>query len=463
MASLGDLVVKLKANTSDFRREMSASNATLKKFGKSARSMFKGLAIGGAATAAAGLGLVKLASDAETLTTQFKVLTGSADDAKMMMENLSTFASGTPFGKTELAEAAQTLLAFQFGQEEVIPLLKNLGDVAAGSGAQIGDLATILGRATATGKVQGELLNQLIDRRIHILESLSKATGFASNEIQKMASQGKISGDDLRKAFEIMTGAGGQFENGMVELSKTTAWKWSTMKDNLSQLGETLGVFVLPEVNRFIDALTKLVQHVLPGLEKELEGLEPHVKSFAAGLFIPIDQKDSAGAQRRRTAGNARRQEMKDKLRAARAAVEAPAGADVTVGKQTAGGFLSDILLSKQSIKFQQDLLKIKLAIMEADKKKKGLAVFLAKEEMAAAKDAVSKTKSALSAEMTQKALGAGFAGRGSSEALSTIMRGQQPSEKALAEHKAANKHLKDLVELERKKKLAEFEIQGPV
>jgi len=251
MASLGDLVVNLKASTGQFNSSIKKSQSVIGGFAAS---------VAGLATGSIGLGIIKLAADAETLQVQFKVLTGSAEEAEKMVKRLGDFAATTPFSKLDLSEAAQTLLAFQFGVDEIQPVLKNLGDVAAGSGAKISDLATILGRATATGKVQGELLNQLIDRRIPILESLSQATGIATTDIQKMASKGLISGKDLRKAFEIMTGAGGQFKDGMLELSKTTAGQFSTLKDNIVAVGEAMGKVLLPASNAVLGSITSFIQ-----------------------------------------------------------------------------------------------------------------------------------------------------------------------------------------------------------
>ena len=76
----------------------------------------------------------------EGLTTQLETLTGSAATAQKILEDLQEFAARTPFKLTGLAESSKLLLAFGKTQEEIIPTLQILGDVAAGSGADLQEL-----------------------------------------------------------------------------------------------------------------------------------------------------------------------------------------------------------------------------------------------------------------------------------------------------------------------------------
>jgi tape measure domain-containing protein len=281
MASLGDLVVNLKANSKNFDSNLKKAQGSVSNFAQGVLAL---------ATGAAGMGMLKLAADAETLAVQFKVLLGSASGAKQMIADIDKFAATTPFAKMDIAAAGQTLLAFKFSAEEVLPTLQNMGNIGAATGAQIGDLATILGRAMATGKVQGDLLNQLIERRVPILDELANVTGFASSEILKMASAGKISGEHLKQAFENMGSGSGKFATGMAELAGTSAGKFSTLKDNIQAFATVMGAHLLPVANMVMDVTLKMVNH--------FSGMGPTmIEAAAAIVAVSLAFKALAVAQ----------------------------------------------------------------------------------------------------------------------------------------------------------------------
>ena len=98
MASLGDLVVKIGADTRDLnkqlgkvQREVRGMTSNITNLGKSmTRSITLPLAALGAAA-------VKSAADLETLETSFISLTGGAEQARDMVQQLNKFTAETPF------------------------------------------------------------------------------------------------------------------------------------------------------------------------------------------------------------------------------------------------------------------------------------------------------------------------------------------------------------------------------
>ena len=55
-----------------------------------------------------------------------------------------------------------------------------------------------------------------------------------------MISAGEISANDVTKAFETMTSAGGRFEDLMYKQSSTLTGLWSNFQDQLAQMGERI-------------------------------------------------------------------------------------------------------------------------------------------------------------------------------------------------------------------------------
>ena len=251
MASLGDLVVNLTAKTGSFERGMGKASGIMSDFAATA-TLAAGTAVGG--------GLIKLAADAESLAVKFKVLLGSAAQTATMMREISRFAAETPFQKMDIAGAAQKLLAFNVPAKEVMDVLKNIGDISALTGNRIGELAEIYGKAQVQGRLFMEDINQLTGRGIPIIQELAKQFGVAESEVRNLVSAGKVTAANITTAFKDMTTGGGKFAGGMKELSTTTAGQFSTLVDNVKELGASMGKSLLPMANKVLSTITGLVK-----------------------------------------------------------------------------------------------------------------------------------------------------------------------------------------------------------
>lgn len=177
----------------------------------------------------------------EDLTTQFIAFTGSARGAELQLQRLQEFASTSPFELTQVANANRILLAFGSTTKQSIEQLRQLGEASAATGADLTELATIFGQIQAEGKLTGERFNQLVERGINIGPELAKSLGVAETSIRKLISESKISGDEVAKAFEKMTTAGGQFEGATGRLGKTVSGQLSTLKDAFTALASEVG------------------------------------------------------------------------------------------------------------------------------------------------------------------------------------------------------------------------------
>jgi hypothetical protein len=61
-----------------------------------------------------------------------------------------------------------------------------------------------------------------------------------------MVEAGKISADEVVKAFQTMSGEGGKFNNLMIQQSQTMSGMWSNFKDQLALTGEAIGTALMP-------------------------------------------------------------------------------------------------------------------------------------------------------------------------------------------------------------------------
>lgn len=197
-------------------------------------------AVGGSLVALASFP-VRAAAKLEQLETQFKTLLGSTDAAKKKIEELQSFAATTPFQLDGLADSAKTLLAFGTANDQVIPTMQVLGDVAAATGNQVNELAGIYGKVRARGALMTEQLDQFNERGIPVGAKLSEMLGKTGDEIRSMASKGELGFSDLQKALQSMNSEGGMAFNGMAEQSTTLSGLWSTLKDNAALVFGDIG------------------------------------------------------------------------------------------------------------------------------------------------------------------------------------------------------------------------------
>lgn len=220
------------------------------------------VAAGVGAVIAALTPAVKAASDLEQLTISFETFLGSAEKAKQVIGDLKQFEASTPFEAEQVNQAGRALLAFGFSTEELIPTLRAVGDVAAGTGKDFNELVLIYGKAKAQGLIQGEELNQLAEAGIPIYAELGKVLGVAESKIRKMGEEGKISFNDLEKVFQNLTGEGGRFNNLMEKQSKSLGGLYSTLKSQVMGFLAQVGTAIAPLLKELLTVFINIGEHV---------------------------------------------------------------------------------------------------------------------------------------------------------------------------------------------------------
>jgi tape measure domain-containing protein len=255
MAKLGDLIVRVGADTREFNKELGKIQRQIRQTSDNIMDMGKSMTMG-VTLPIVGLGAaaVKAAADLETMETQFISLTGGAEQAGAMVDQLNQFAAATPFQIEEIAGAARQLLAAGTDISQVNEQLGFLGDIAATSGSSIEDITAIFAKVQAKGKVELENLNQLAERGIPIFTALSEATGLPASAL----GAGAVSVEQFNSVLKSFTEEGGFAAGAMERLSQTAAGKFSTALDNLKQAGASIGELLLPMVTKAIDKVTEM-------------------------------------------------------------------------------------------------------------------------------------------------------------------------------------------------------------
>lgn len=296
--NLGDIFVTLKANTDKFSKGIREAEVKLSHFqtaGSKVTTALGGMAKAGiaAGTILAGTGAVlatkvgknalQTASDLEQIEIAFGTMLGSAEKASALLNDITKAAAETPFELPELQGAAQKLLAFGVGSDQVVGTLTRLGDVAAGVSAPVGEIAFVYGQIRAQQQAYTQDLNQFASRGIPIYEEVASVLGMSVAELREGMGSGeiKVNFDTIQTAFENMTNEGGKFAGLMSEQSKSLSGIVSNLKDNFS----LMAVDVLKSSGAF-DAVKGAAQKLLDALNENKDAIGAFI---ADGIKKAID------------------------------------------------------------------------------------------------------------------------------------------------------------------------------
>jgi len=249
----------------------------------------------GTALTAVGISATKIAGDFEQTQVAFTTMLGSAEEANKFLKELADFARKTPFTLQGVEKSAKQLMAVGFEAEDVIPTLKNVGDIASGLGLGEEGLQRLilnLGQVQTQGKLTGRELRDFSVAGVPLLQVLADQLGKTTVEIQEMISKGEISSNIVNKAFESMASEGGKFANLMDKQSKTVQGRFSNLKDTVTLLMREIGQSLLPVVGRLVDvflddvlpAIEPLIPLIGDALVGVLEELIPHLPDIIEGF-----------------------------------------------------------------------------------------------------------------------------------------------------------------------------------
>lgn len=286
MASIGSIAATFVAKTAPFEAGVKRARGSMDGFGKKVISTAAkiGAALGGIAFFKQGVGLAAQLQQDEIAIKSF---TGSLESANNLIGDIRKFAASTPFQLNDLIGASKQLLAFGVSADQVTNRLFVLGNLAAASGSNIGDLALIFGKIKSQGKVMGETLNQLAERGVPVIAALADHFGVVESDIRDMVSKGKVSFDDFQKAMQALGGEGGKFGGLMAEQADTLSGKWSTFKDKVADLSITIGEVLLPKITELLNLGFVMVDWV-QGLDMQTIKMTASILAGVAAFALVI-------------------------------------------------------------------------------------------------------------------------------------------------------------------------------
>ena len=284
------IVVQLKDTASAGLNKLGTGLDSLRaKTNSLSQDLGKGQLLFGAISAGLGLAAKAALSAAgafENWQVSFKNMLGSSDKANKLLKDLQAFGASTPFELPGLVESSKQLLSAGIAAEQIVPTMRTLGNVAAGVGVDIGRLVGPYRDVINKGKLLGDDFKQISNAGVNLGELLSKSMGISKAEVFKLREAGKLTAEDLRKAFESLGGPTGQWANMMIDQSQTLNGVMSNLNDTIGYLFLAIGNLLLPVAKEIAKFLTGLIQGFL-NLPGPIQQIILFV-GIAAGVFGTI-------------------------------------------------------------------------------------------------------------------------------------------------------------------------------
>ncbi|RBP66442.1 tape measure domain-containing protein [Brevibacterium sanguinis] len=210
------------------------------RFSKGLGAVAKAGAVGAAVGigAAFGTALTKGFGRLEAIDTAEAKLRGlghSAESIASLMDSATKAVKGTAFGLDEAAGVAAILsgAGVKAGQQ-MTDSLTLVADAAFIGGSTLDEMGAIFGKVAAKGKLDGEVMAQLLERQIGILPALADHYNVSREEASKMVSEGKVSFQDFATVMEDLVGGAAQ------RSGETFSGAMSNLGAAMGRLGGTL-------------------------------------------------------------------------------------------------------------------------------------------------------------------------------------------------------------------------------
>lgn len=277
----------------DMGKKLSSAGMSLQSAGKKitmATTAFAGIAAIG----------VKYNATMETYATSFEVMTGSAEKAAEVVDELKDIAASTPFEMPELAETTQLLMNYGSTADDALDKMQMLGDISQGSAEKMNRIATAYGQMSSAGKVSLEDVKQMIEAGFNPLQEISESTGESMESLYDRISAGTISVDEITASMQRSTSEGGRYFQSMEKQSQTFSGQMSTLKDNVQGLlgNVTSGIFeklaqdVLPKINEVLTTVNTAFEEggfqgvldAIGEMSPALDGVITKIQSFSTFL-----------------------------------------------------------------------------------------------------------------------------------------------------------------------------------
>lgn len=264
------------------KKGLKDGESSLTKFASRGKLILAGMAAAGvAAIGMLGKSAVNAAAEMESMNASFEVMLGSAEKAQAMIKDIEKTALETPFDFMDFSQGAKMMLSFGIASEQVMENLRMLGDIAGTDKEKLKGLTLAFSQMSATGRLMGQDLLQMINAGFNPLQEISRKTGKSMAALKKDMEKGAISAKMVRDAFKSATSEGGRFYKNMEKQAGTFNGQWSKLWGLIKKIKVEIGKqFLGPLTDGLKGVNAWLEEKVIPNLDVWSERLRPVAELF---------------------------------------------------------------------------------------------------------------------------------------------------------------------------------------
>ena len=196
-----------------------------------------------------------------------------------LFNELQEFNFWTPFDIEQTSQAAKVLFSAKVPLQELTDYLIRFGDIAQGDAQKFQSYINVFSKASAKGKADMEVLNVYIDQGVQILDALGQQLGKSSAEIVKMASEGKISFQNLDDALKAMASEGGLYYGTLEKAAMRLDAVQAGLDESVKSLKASFGEMLAPAISAVLTAFTAVVDWI---------NSSPIVKGILAAAIVAV-------------------------------------------------------------------------------------------------------------------------------------------------------------------------------
>lgn len=258
------VMADVKQITSSVEKEGGKIQSQFDGIGKSiGGSMSKYLAMFGGAAALKGLitEMVKVRSEFQKTDVAIRTMLGSKEKADELMNQVREYAKISPLEFGDITKATQMMISFNIEATKVPQYIKAIGDVSMGEKDRFNSLALAFSQMSATGKLMGQDLLQMINAGFNPLATISDKTGKSIAQLKDEMSKGAISAKMVQDAFIAATSAGGKFYGMSENAAKTIGGQLSMLSDAVAAAFNEVGTKTEGIITTAISGVTTMVEN----------------------------------------------------------------------------------------------------------------------------------------------------------------------------------------------------------
>lgn len=288
-------VKRLKDEYAAFKEE---AGETVEANEKMSVSLTKVLGVIGGVTALKNFAteLVNVRGQFQQLEISFSTMLKSKEKADKLMSELVDIAAKTPFDLQGVASSAKQMIAYGSSAENVGDELVMLGNVAAGVGSQLSEIAYLYGTLRTQGRAYAVDIRQFAGRGIPIYEELAKVLGVTKDEVSGLVKEGKVGFKEVEQAFKNMTSESGIYYNLMQEQSKSLTGQLSNLGDAWDTMLNEIGKDTQGIASAGISGLKGLIENY-ETVGKILIGLIATYGTYKTALIVVRIAQDTLTAR----------------------------------------------------------------------------------------------------------------------------------------------------------------------